>query len=263
MPLTFGDVDAERQSILKWLVSTDPSPNHNKACELHESHTGNWFTSSPEYEDWIGGSTRFLWLHGIPGAGKTVLLSYIAESVKKFCQNTAPNDAAYAYYYCYFGRAQDETTHLLRWVINQFCRQSKYIPEEVRNLYHAGVQPSTASLVLALSAVVRCFNRVYLMADALDESLERPNLLNMLAEIAGNDFEFGKVRLLMMSRKELDIERTFENIFQDISLSNPRVEEDIRLYIRNELRNNLTFSRWPGTLTAEIESAVAKGAKGM
>src|SRR5215471_20789730 len=53
-----GYTDTERGSILKWLVSTDPSPNHNKACELHEAHTGKWFTSSPEYEDWIGGSTR-------------------------------------------------------------------------------------------------------------------------------------------------------------------------------------------------------------
>src|SRR6266536_4322083 len=108
--------------MLRWLITTDPSHNHNRACDLHESHTGRWLIDSPEYKDWICGPNRFLWLHGIPGAGKTVLLSFVVENIKRGCKDTAPDGTGWEYNYCYFGRDQDETPHLLRWVINQLCR---------------------------------------------------------------------------------------------------------------------------------------------
>jgi Cdc6-like AAA superfamily ATPase len=243
-------------------VATDPSPNHNRACDLHEPQTGTWLISSPEYEDWVSGSTRFLWLHGIPGSGKTVLASFVVENVKQFCKTSALHDTALAYYYFYFRRERDEASHLLRWVIAQLCRQSKCIPNQVRELYDAGVEPTTASLVTALSIVVRCFNRVYLVLDALDESSNRPSLLDVLLQVAG-DANFKKIRLLALSRKETDIERVLEHISTDISLQNPRVDEDIRLYIQNQLCEDRKFSHWPKSLRAEIETALVKGAKGM
>jgi Cdc6-like AAA superfamily ATPase len=243
-------------------VATDPSPNHNRACDLHEPQTGTWLISSPEYEDWANGSTRFLWLHGIPGSGKTVLASFVVENVKQFCKTSALHDTALAYYYFYFRRERDEASHLLRWVIAQLCRQSKCIPNQVRELYDAGVEPTTASLVTALSIVVRCFNRVYLVLDALDESSNRPNLLHVLLQVAG-DADFEKIRLLALSRKETDIERVLERISMNISLQNPRVDEDIRLYIQNQLCEDRKFSHWPKSLRAEIETALVKGAKGM
>jgi hypothetical protein len=49
----------------------------------------------------------------------------------------------------------------------------------------------------------------------------------------------------------------------NISLQNPRVDEDIRLYIQNQLCEDRKFSHWPKSLRAEIETALVKGAKGM
>ena len=210
----------------------------------------------------MSGSTRFLWLHGIPGSGKTVLASFIVENLKQFCKNSALHDTALAYYYFYFRREKDEASHLLRWVIAQLCRQSKCIPNQVRELYDAGVEPTTASLIAALSITVRCFNRVYLVLDALDESSNRPNLLDVILQVAG-DANFKKIRLLAFSRKETDIERALEHISTGISLQNPRVDEDIRLYIQNQLCEDRKFSHWPKSLRAEIETALVKGAKGM
>jgi Cdc6-like AAA superfamily ATPase len=242
-------------------VATDPSSNHNRACDLHEPHTGNWLTKSPEYENWVNGSTRFLWLHGIPGSGKTVLASYIIKDVKQSCQNS-PNRIAWAYYYCYFQREQDESSYLLRWVINQLCRQSRYIPKEVRAMYDEGDQPSTPSLMIALSAVLHKLDHVYLVVDALDESLNRQNLLDIIAQIATND-EFKKIRLMALSRKEIDIERALKDISTDLSLSNSWVDKDIRLYIQNRLDNSRKLRRWPKALKDEIETTLVRGAKGM
>lgn len=242
-------------------METDPSPNHNAACELHDSHTGNWVTRLPEYEDWKNGSTRFLWFHGIPGAGKTVLLSYIIEDVKKYCSTIPSNDVTYSYYYCYFGRNQDELPHLLRWVINQLCRKCEYVPKEILDYFKVSEQPSISVLIQALSAVLRNFRRVYIILDALDESLERHNLLRLLEQLAGDSFE--KIGLLAMSRKEIDIEIFLEPISTPVSLSNPHVDEDIRIYVENQLQIHYRLCKWPMPLLKEISDALVKGAKGM
>lgn len=252
----------ERQDILNWLVTTDPSSNHNRACELHEPHTGKWLTRSPEYAKWKNALTRLIWLHGIPGAGKTVLASFIFKDVKSFCKDSVLENTGWAYYYCYFGHEQDETPHLLRWVINQLCRQMNAIPDEVRELFSDGGSPQTQELAVALGAVLRNYHRVYLVIDALDESLDRHRILNLLLGIL-DDQTFDKLQVLATSRKELDIERALLISSVDISMSNSYVDEDIRVYIQHTLRVNHKFCRWPEELQREIETALVKGAKGM
>jgi hypothetical protein len=242
-------------------VTTDPSPNHNSACTLHDAHTGKWLSDSTEYQAWSTTNTSFLWLYGIPGAGKTVLLSYIIENVKAQCKSLPSNDVACVYYYCYFGRAQDESPHLLRWVIDQLVRCSQYIPNEILDCYYAGQQPSMPTLVLALSLLLKKFRKVYLFVDALDESLERQNLLDLLLKLAGPGFE--NISLLVMSREEIDIKAAIGNASQSLSLSNSFVEEDIRKYVRNQLRTHRKLCGLRSSMQTEIENSLVEGANGM
>lgn len=255
-------LDGDSQDkILKWLVTTDPSPNHNAACLLHDARTGNWLSKSPEYQAWHTSKTRFLWLYGIPGAGKTVLLSYIIENMNAQCKSLGSNDVACVYYYCYFGRAQDETSHLLRWTINQLTRRSLFIPNEIVDCFSAGQEPSVPTLVVALSSLVRKFQKIYLLVDALDESLERSNLLDLLLTLAGPGFQ--NISLLAMSREEIDIKAAIGHTSQSISLSNPFVDDDIRTYVRNQLKKHRKLRTLESPLQTEIETALVEGAKGM
>lgn len=54
----------ERQHILTWLCSIDPSTNHNTAVESREQDTGLWFLESDHFSDWIN-FPGLMWLHGI------------------------------------------------------------------------------------------------------------------------------------------------------------------------------------------------------
>lgn len=148
-------------------------------------------------------------------------------------------------------------------MINQLCRQSKYIPPEIQELHHHGDEPGTASLLVALSAVLKGFQQVYLILDALDESTNRLQLLDILIQLS-SDANFAKIRIFATSRKEQDIERALRGISTVISLNqNPWVDSDIRFYIQSHLCQDRKLSRWPEALRSEIEAALMKGAMGM
>jgi hypothetical protein len=166
----------------------------------------------------------------------------------------------WCYYYCDFRRSQDETPHLLRWIISQLGRQSKSVPAEVMQLFYDGVEPRITSLRSAFSAIVRLFNTVYLLVDALDETQDQTKLVSTLKDMTGA--EFANVKILATSRIEADIDRLLCEM-PHISLSNKLVDEDIRLYIRETLSENDRFARWPKSLSREVEAALIDGAKGM
>jgi hypothetical protein len=135
----------------------------------------------------------------------------------------------------------------------------QYVSDEVLELYCDGTEPSLSSLLAGFVALLFHFCCIYLLVDGLDELLERQNIIDMLVSLAGME----KLQLLAVSHKELDIETSFQGIFNDISLSNPWVDKDIKIYIQSQIRNDRKFSCWPAALKKDIEVALAKEAKGM
>lgn len=55
---------AERERLLSWLSSVDPSSNYNIARQTHEPQTGNWLIHDESFQSWYTGCSSFLWLHG-------------------------------------------------------------------------------------------------------------------------------------------------------------------------------------------------------
>ncbi|KAG4438280.1 hypothetical protein IFR05_006215 [Cadophora sp. M221] len=257
---TVQDVKKIRQHVE--IIQTTSITNHNRACELHEAHTGQWLTRSPEYISWKTLTTRALWIHGIPGAGKTVLFSHIVEDIRTCCMNDTAGRFGYVNYYCDFARGQDETEPLLRWTISQLSRQLKVLDPEVELLAEEGGQPSILRLMQVFTSIVQKFARVFILVDALDESQNRERLLSHLLRVMRTP-ELGNIQFLFVSRKEVDIERALLPYFGAISLSNPYVDEDIRTFIYIRLREDARLSRFPEPLKLDVEAALVKGAQGM
>jgi hypothetical protein len=244
----------------KWLQRTDPSPLHNRACSLYEPGTGDWMLRSPAWANWIGLKQRCIWVHGIPGAGKTILMSHLNEQIKKHCCKL--QHFAYSYYYCYFGHTQDESVPFLGSLLSQLCRQSNIVTPQVHKMYRNGGEPSLVKLLKALEEILDHFDSVYVAIDALDESSPRVNLLKVLRDLV-TDVRFQKIQLLTSSREYIDIEDAMETISMAVSMSNPYVEEDIRRHVRSLLSSNSRFKKWPKDIVDEVEDAVTAGAKGM
>jgi hypothetical protein len=182
--------------------------------------------------------------------------------MKDFCKNNINHDIAWAYYYCFSRHEQDETSHCLHWIISQLCRQARYIPDDICKSYRENERPSVTKLTIALSILLRRFKHVYLVIDALDESQNRSNLLQMLVRLT-KDYNYPNLQLIAMSRKEMDIETALKDVFTSISLSNPRVDEDIKVYIQSHLQHDRKFDTWPNWLKTETENALVEKARGM
>jgi hypothetical protein len=252
--------ESQHRDIYRWLETTDPSPLQNRAWNVHEPYTSGWILRSPEWNQWLTGDTRCLWIHGIPGAGKTILTSFIVEQVKLHCKNR--QQSGHSYYYCYFGHNQDEASPFLRWAIAQLCRQANCVSEFVHQLYKQGGQPSLTELMLALEITLQGFDIAYITIDALDESKPREDLLRVIRDLA-TDSRFSKIHCIVTSRTYIDIEQSLEPISHSMAMSNALVDEDIRKHVHSALHSETRFQRWPADILTEVEDALVHGSKGM
>jgi hypothetical protein len=67
----------KRENILKWFKTSDPEQNHNKSRKDHDPGTVKWIFDVKHFKSWAEGEGDDIWIHGIPGAGKTILCSTI------------------------------------------------------------------------------------------------------------------------------------------------------------------------------------------
>ncbi|KAK3372911.1 hypothetical protein B0T24DRAFT_501499, partial [Lasiosphaeria ovina] len=255
---------SQRKEVCEWFEYTDPSPNHNMAKRLYEKGTGNWVTRSREWIDWVEGRLRCLWLHGIPGAGKTVLAAHLIGRIGEFCEAETAKKCVSVYYYCYHGHSQDETSPFLRWLIAQLCREADSIPGEAYRLFQRGHQPDTDELLSGLHHSLKGFDTVFVTIDALDESQPRETLLKTLHTMI-DDPRFRNLQLLATSREYFDIEQAMLGIPSSVSvpMSHPLVQADIKIYVSARIKDTTAFKQWPLSLKSEVEDSLYEGAQGM
>ncbi|KAG6354535.1 hypothetical protein INS49_004552 [Diaporthe citri] len=217
----------ERRNILQWLKpeGIDAHEFHRQKQALREEGTCDWLANSLEWNDWWrGGSAnnaRFLWIHGLPGAGKTVLASFAIDNVISKYQHKGVS-----YYYCSHERqkqghtSSQEACSFLRWVIRDLTAQvsrpktrtsksQATIPKKLEDLYEKhdlNVQSLLECLLAVTQHIAKEFKQqVCIVVDAVDESpAPRDALLNILTTI-GADPEWQHVSLCFTSRNEVDI----------------------------------------------------------
>ena len=217
---------------------------------------------SHEWTDWLKSKSRCLWIHGIPGAGKTILMSHLIEQIKEICDESSKRDIAYVFYYCYFAHNQDETKPFLKWLIGQLCRKADHVPAVIDELRKRGGEPNIADLLDALASILTRFETVYVAVDAIDESDPRDDLLMVFQDLV-TESRFKQLQVIASSREYIDIERIMAEISVPVSMNNPYVEMDIRRHVQSFLQSCDKFKKWPLELLNEVEEAVTKGARGM
>ncbi|KAH7118875.1 hypothetical protein B0J11DRAFT_582674 [Dendryphion nanum] len=261
--------DKKLSKICCWLSPPDSSTNYQKALKQRQANTGLWFLDSVQYSRWKTFDASFLWLHGIPGCGKTILHSTVLEDVLQYCHDD-PGKAA-AYFFFDFQDAQKQDPGLmLRSLICQLSQQFFQVPSSLDTLFSScqnGLQqPSIHALLDVTQKIIKDFPHVFLTLDALDECTQRPELLGMLETIA--KWQLPNLHLLATSRRERDIETSLETLVEDqdrICVQSSLVDKDIKRYIRQRLSDDKSLRKWKkdAVIQREIETILMNGACGM
>jgi len=141
---------------------------------------------------------------------------------------------------------------MLRWFLDQLCRQAGYIPAFLFQLYQQGREPSLTELLTCLEALLSNYDRVFFIVDAVDESKPREDTLRVLRDLV-TDAQFNKIQLLVTSRLYIDIEQVLEEFSMSGSMSNPEVTRRHRTF-RASIYAVKSQIPSMGTRTAERDS---------
>ncbi|KAH6672655.1 hypothetical protein F5X68DRAFT_246927, partial [Plectosphaerella plurivora] len=201
----------------------------------------------------------FLWLHGLPGSGKTVLASFAIEHLKKV-RREKPGSCL-AYYYCHYSHGEDEALPMLAWLVSQACRQLHWVPPELRDLFDQGHDPQVHELQNVLAVLLERLETLVIVIDAVDESSPRDELLYLVSALV-LDKRFAKVRVLATSREYFEIQRVFGGLSTAVSMSNSSVDEDVRCFVRSKLVASRRLYKWRH-MFGEIEDVLVQKARGM
>jgi Cdc6-like AAA superfamily ATPase len=250
--------------ILNWIKLSDPSSNHNVARKKHQPTTGTWFLESEQFVSWMEERIRSIWIHGIPGAGKTILSSTVIDHVDAVCKLDSAQK--YAYFYFDFNDANKRTVNgMLRSMIQQMSILTLF--PEVDKLYeHCGQgthEPGQEVLVETLVSLFQHLDRTFLIVDALDEcsDSERDDLLDVITKIT----QAQQVGLLATSRNERDIARSLQSTVENVTSlqEGDGIVDDISLHVQKCLQEDSRLREWPLKIKEEIQMALINGAHGM
>ncbi|KAF3317256.1 hypothetical protein TWF173_000499 [Orbilia oligospora] len=273
------------EEIGRWLSAPDPSTNYYKALGRRHEGSGSWFLESNQFVEWKTQRSSFLWLHGIPGCGKTILSSTIVENLES---DLACQPLLY-FYFDFTDTGKQTLENMLRALISQLYYKYGDPSLQLESLYSSctqreqSVQPTCRSLCETFSRMVEQAKEVWLILDALDECSTRggsptEGLLSWMNEILNS--EQWNLHLLATSRPENDIKSEVENficinnrIAKDalwprdytIAIQSSLVSHDINAYIRTRVREENGLKRWRShpEIQSEIETCLMEKANGM
>ncbi|KAJ5957538.1 hypothetical protein N7501_011817 [Penicillium viridicatum] len=261
------ETDSHLRKIKEWLSAPDPSTNLIEALQKRQEGTGVWFLQGQQFQEWEGSVSGCLWLHGIPGCGKTILAATILERLNR---NLEPTHVLLYFFFDFSDAHKQPLNKLVRSLIIQLYSQCVKSRAELDRVFstcqHGTRQPTDGVLSDTFRHMLNSVDNVQIVIDALDECRTRKELMQWIEHLM--IVEHTGLRLLITSRKEEEIESALtrwmrpHNIF---SIQQDPVNRDIGAYVYQQLRNDRGFQRWcskPDVLD-EIETKLNEEAGGM
>ena len=191
----------------------------------------------------------------------TLLITHSSAAVEQL------RGTALAYHYFVFDDARSrQCDTLVRALVKQIAgynAKTRKILEDLYDEFDAGNQlVDSDELKNPLKDLLNAVDKVYIVIDALDESSEVQEVLDLLEEIC--DWQIPSVHLLASSRKSPEIEFALKPLVSSqVPMRNDSVNEDISRHIEHQLQKRREFARWTADIKAEIRTRLVEDSKGM
>ncbi|KAF9233866.1 hypothetical protein BU15DRAFT_66236 [Melanogaster broomeanus] len=226
-----------RDELKGWMDALDCTIKYESTLSQRQANTCQWLFDLDKYSDWCSSQNALLWVHGKPGAGKSVLISAVIERLSEI----ATDGSVHAYFYCDFRTGR--STHafeVIRSLFTQLLRQSR---ENWLPLFNDLVvrksndSPPPVDLEMLYQLLLRALqlhagDRPVLVIDALDECRDYVQLVKLLERL----HKEGDCRLLATSRPLPNAPKAFRGL-PNIDLHDMGAETlcDMRLHVEKEV----------------------------
>ncbi|KAK3318708.1 ankyrin repeat-containing domain protein [Apodospora peruviana] len=261
--------DESAAKVNAWLSPVNVNANHKTASSLRHADTGTWFLDGSVFQTWLKEDNTFLWLHAIPGAGKTVLSSSVINYLR---DNVQSRDTGLAYFYCDYKDVQkQEPSKVLGTILAMLAKQNRGVFDNIQAFFLDQLKTSptfTADFDELLNNFAifldNSFKSVIIVVDALDES--NPAAWDCLTyALKFLHQQCSNLKVFVTSRNELPIARAFEGL-PSTSIEQSDVASDIHDFIAAEVAAKIAQKRLKlrdKDLERVIRENLVEGSKGM
>ena len=138
------------------------------------------------------------------------------------------------YFFSFSDSVKQFPLGMVRSLIDQLLVRVPKVPQLIENLYkqYKKTQAPEVHLLEMLKALLKSFQEVYVIVDALDECNDRVRLMRILNQI--REWHLSGLHMIVTCRDEPDLRSSWQS-YRNLSLQNQEVEEDIRFYIHERL----------------------------
>lgn len=254
-------IDQERQEVGNWLSPFDFRAIQQDILQRCHAGTGKWMLESNKFQQWSSSHNETLWCPGIPGAGKTYLASIVIDYLQR--QTCSEGQSMVLCLFCNFNEQADQTAYkFMGTLLKQLVQTRHDLSSVIRSMYdrreHDG-RPDFSKLADAFRTELKRFSKIFIVIDALDETLESGDIRTRLLP----ELRSSPVNLLVTSRHDPTIQKQFsEAQLCEIYA----IDEDMRSYISERMGRKGRLSRQiesVESLRDDILARVVGSAKGM
>lgn len=242
LTVTDAEQKSRRDEIFKWLAPTDNERSGQFYLEdvedariLRHPDTCQWIEPRHEYQDWMtcdnASQSSLLWIHAIPGAGKTVLASYLVDKAIEW------NSSTVLYFFFKDGDSEKNTAiAAARALLSQLLMSDNMShTHEVYQDLHKHKEKATHSRAFNLTPlwdVITRYssptNKLCIILDALDECRDNNKLLPHIIRLTPNPH----VKVAFTSRREPEIMKALEHYsISGLAMGPEEVSDDIKVYV--------------------------------
>ena len=239
--------------------------------------TGHWIRNEPLFRSWIEGRNPFLWISGIPGAGKT----YLSASIVSFLQERPPKSVQRAtdisMGYFFFQGSNPETRSFLRALTNASYQISQTDSVYAEYIYsNCQSQEDFKTIKGAWRNLFTNFffcekysdHGTYLILDGVDEAFEPEckEFIELLKDLDPSGHQSGCIQLVMIGRPQLFDqlnEAVVGEYLPNIHVSERKTSNDVRCYILTSIERSKTLKLVSRELKTQITSILYQRAQGM
>ncbi|CAH0029964.1 unnamed protein product [Clonostachys rhizophaga] len=252
----------EDLEILKWLSSTDYDAEQNDHFRQRQENTGQWFINSSEFRNWIEAIGQTLFCPGIPGAGKTIMVSAVIDHLKtRFSEDES---AGISFIYFNFRRQGQKVQDLFSSLLMQLSRGRPALPDSLQTLYRKHqtkcTRPRIDEILETFQSIISTYAKVFIVVDALDEYQSSDGYLDTFLTNIFKIQDKTQLNILATSRHVAEIAARFHG---GSLLEIRAVNQDVRTYLAGHMDRLPNFVRRDADLQNRIRSTIAQAVNGM